>query len=175
VLPLLQVYYFRQVPLIPDIKIVEILEVLCRCLDDEVVEVREMAAATLSGILRLSPRRSVLTLKNRFVRLIKRSHLPHRHDSEYNRALRQRHAAILGICALVDAYPYTVEKWTPELLTNVLVEHTYDPIPISTTVRKCASNFKRTHQDTWHEDAKKFNEDQLAALSTLLTGSSYYA
>jgi len=76
---------------------------------------------------------------------------------------------------LVDAYPYTVEKWMPELLTNVLAEHTYDPIPISTTVRKCASGFKRTHQDTWHEDSKRFNEDQLVALSTLLTGSSYYA
>lgn len=84
----------------------------------------------------------------------------------------------------------------PELLTNVLAEHTYDPvctnfitvccaisitdrclrrpqIPISTTVRRCASDFKRTHQDTWHEDSKRFNEHQLAALSTLLTGSSY--
>jgi hypothetical protein len=75
------VFYFRQLPLIPEIKIVEMLEVsisirlfvihldlslcsvsgawyhcllthsqpyfsqvLCRCLDDEVVEVREMAA-----------------------------------------------------------------------------------------------------------------------------------
>jgi len=81
----------------------------------------------------------------------------------------------LGICALVDSFPYTVEKWMPELLTNVLAEHTYDPIPISTTVRKCAGNFKRTHQDTWHEDCKLFDESQLAALSTLLTGSSYYA
>lgn len=96
----------------------------------------------------------------------------------------------------------------PELLTNVLAEHTYDPvslgqtyqdhlltdrakIPISTSVRKCASNFKKTyvpylvsygllyiplfirHQDTWHEDSKRFDDDQLAALSTLLTGSSY--
>jgi proteasome activator subunit 4 len=40
-------------------------------------------------------------------------------------------------------------------------------------VRKCAANFKKTHQDTWHEDAKRFSDDQLAALSTLLTGSSY--
>ncbi|KAF5377624.1 hypothetical protein D9615_005155 [Tricholomella constricta] len=174
-LPLVQVFYFRQVPLISEIKIVEMLEVLCKCLDDEVVEVREMAATTLSGILRLSPRRSVLTLKDRFVRLAKASHIPNRQDPGYNKAIRQRHAAILGICALVDSYPYTVEKWMPELLTNILAEHTYDPIPISTTVRKCASNFKRTHQDTWHEDAKRFNEDQLAALSTLLTGSSYYA
>ena len=46
-------------------------------------------------------------------------------------------------------------------------------IPISTTVRKCASNFKKTHQDTWHEDSKKFTDEQLIALSTLLTGSSY--
>lgn len=56
----LVVFYFRQVPLISEIKIVEILEVgvsyvnisriylfpqvLCQCLDDEVVEVREKAA-----------------------------------------------------------------------------------------------------------------------------------
>jgi len=93
----------------------------------------------------------------------------------YNAAIRQRHAAILGICALVDSYPYTVERWMPDLLANVLAEHAYDPIPISLTVHKCASNFKKTHQDTWHEDSKRFTEDQLAALSTLLTGSSYYA
>ncbi|KAF9535513.1 hypothetical protein CPB83DRAFT_841889 [Crepidotus variabilis] len=174
-LPLVQVFYFRHTPLITEIKIVEILEVLCRCLDDEVVEVREMAATTLSGILRLSPRRSVLTLKERFVHLLKKSTIPPRYHSTYNKAIRQRHAAILGICALVDSYPYTVEKWMPDLLTKILAEHTYDPIPISTAVRKCASSFKRTHQDTWHEDAKRFDEEQLAALSTLLTGSSYYA
>ena len=46
----------------------------------------------------------------------------------YTKALRQRHAAILGICALVDSYPYTIEKWMPELLTGVLVEHTFDPV-----------------------------------------------
>ena len=101
---------------------------------------------TLSGILRLSPRRSVLTLKvrgesmeentynllktdqGRFVRLLKNSHIPARQDPIYNKAIRQRHAAILGICALVDSYPYTVEEWMPELLTNILAEHTYDPV-----------------------------------------------
>ncbi|KAI0757264.1 hypothetical protein C8Q80DRAFT_1132754 [Daedaleopsis nitida] len=161
ILPLVQVFYFRQSSLISDVKVVEMVEVVCRCLDDEVVEVREMAATTLSGILRLSPRRSVVALKNRFK-------IP-----TYNVAIRQLHAAILGVCALVDSYPYTIERWMPELLTSVLAEHTYDPIPISTTVRKCASTFRKTHQDTWHEDSKKFTEDQLAALSTLLSGSSY--
>lgn len=107
------------------------------------------------------------------MRLAKNSRLPDRRDATYANAIRQRHAAVLGICALVESYPYTIERWLPALLTSVLVEYTYDPIPISTTVRKCASNFKKTHQDTWHEDSKKFTEDQLAALSTLLTGSSY--
>ncbi|KAJ7785985.1 hypothetical protein B0H16DRAFT_1488812 [Mycena metata] len=174
-LPLVQVFYFRQLPLIAEVKVMEILEVLCKCLDDEVVDVREMAATTLSGILRLSPRRHILTLRDRFVQLIKKSHIPPRQDPGYARGVRQRHAAILGVCALVDSVPYTVEKWTPDLLTNILAEHTYDPAPISTTVRKCARNFSRTHRDTWHEDSARFNEDQLVALSTLLTGSSYYA
>ncbi|KAJ7169566.1 hypothetical protein C8R46DRAFT_1162360 [Mycena filopes] len=172
-MPLVQVFYFRQLPLISEVKVIEILEVLCKCLDDEVVDVREMAATTLSGILRLSPRRHVLTLRDRFVQLIKKSHIPPRQDPGYAKGVRQRHAAILGVCALVDSVPYTVEKWTPDLLTNILAEHTYDPAPISTTVRKCARNFSRTHRDTWHEDSARFDEDQLAALSTLLTGSSY--
>ncbi|EGN99641.1 hypothetical protein SERLA73DRAFT_159863 [Serpula lacrymans var. lacrymans S7.3] len=174
-LPILQVFYFRQLPLISELKVVEILDMLCKCLDDEVVEVREMVGTTLSGILRLSPRRSVITLKDRFVKLAKKSHIPEQRNTiPYALAIRQRHAAIIGICALIDSFPYTIEKWMPELLTSVLVEHTFDPIPISTTVHKCASNFRKTHQDTWHEDCRRFNDDQLAALSTLLTGSSYY-
>ena len=38
------VFYFRQSFLISDAKLVEMMEVVCRCLDDEIVEVREMAA-----------------------------------------------------------------------------------------------------------------------------------
>jgi proteasome activator subunit 4 len=100
---------------------------------------------TLSGILRLSPRRSILSLKvscdlnsflfcssvplqDRFVRQIRASHLPSRDSPDYNKAIRERHGAILGVCALIDSYPYTVEKWMPDLLATVLAEHTYDPV-----------------------------------------------
>lgn len=62
------------------------------------------------------------------MRLLKSSYIPDRQDPNYSKAIRQRHASILGICALVDSYPYTVEKWMPELLTNILAEHTYDPV-----------------------------------------------
>lgn len=128
----------------------------------------------MAGILRSSPRDPILTLKNRFVRL-SRSRLPPRLTADYAASLRRLHGAILGICALIDAFPYTVESWTPELLTEILAEHVYDPLPIAATVRKCASNFKKSHIDTWHEDVMRFNDEQMSTLSTMLSGTSYYA
>ena len=79
---------------------------------------------------------------------MRKSTLPSRTAPTYSLALRKLHAAILGICALIDSFPYTIESWMPALLTDVLAEHTYDPTPVSTAVRKCASSFKKTHQDT---------------------------
>lgn len=76
----------------------------------------------------MAPRLISRCLQDRFLRLLKSNAIPGRQSPNYNKALRQRHAAILGICALVDSYPYTIEKWMPELLTNVLAEHTYDPV-----------------------------------------------
>lgn len=64
-------------------------------------------------------------------------------------------------------------QWADNIYDAWSLTHCSMQIPISTTVRKCASNFKRTHQDTWHEDSKRFDDHQLVALSTLLTGSSY--
>lgn len=101
--------------------------------------------------------------------------LPKRHTPTYGAKLRELHAAVLGITALIGAFPYSVPSWLPELIGDVLSRHTYDPIPISQTVRKCATKFKETHQDTWHEDSQKFDEEQMSALVTLLAGSSYYA
>jgi len=60
-------------------------------------------------------------------------------------------------------------------LTDILALHATDPPPISTTIRKAASEFKKTHQDTWHRDQLAFDEDQLQNLSTMLVGTSYYA
>jgi proteasome activator subunit 4 len=43
-MPLVQVFYFRQMPSFTETKVTEVIEILCQCLDDEIVEVREMAA-----------------------------------------------------------------------------------------------------------------------------------
>jgi len=173
-LPALVVFFYRNLLSISQDGVAKIMDVLLDCLSDENVEVREMASKVLSGVVRCSQRQSIVPLKNRFVALARKTSLPPRRDPAYADALRSLHSAILGICALIESLPYSVEVWMPPL-TEVLAPHATDPPPISTTVRKCASEFKKTHQDTWHKDQQLFNEDQLQSLSTMLVGTSYYA
>jgi proteasome activator subunit 4 len=89
------------------------------------LKVRPDVSFTLAGLTETH-----VVQQDRFVKLAKKSYIPSRQSPSYSKVIRQRHAAILGICALVDSYPYTVEKWMPELLTNVLAEHTYDPVSV---------------------------------------------
>jgi proteasome activator subunit 4 len=80
--------------------------------------------------------------QNRFIALARKSRLPPRKDPRYAETMRALHSAILGLCALIESYPYTVEPWMPPL-TDVLAAHATDPPPISTTIRQCASEFKK--------------------------------
>jgi len=144
------------------------------CLGDENVEVREMAAKTLAGVIRCSQRQGILPLKDRFVQQAASIRLPPRSDPTYSDALRTLHGAILGVTSLIEAFPYAVEAWMPPL-TEALASHSTDPPPIAATIRTCARQFQKTHQDTWHTDQLAFNEEELQALSTMLSGISYYA
>lgn len=173
-LPALVVFFYRNLLSISQDGVVQVMDVLLECLGDENVEVREMASKTLAGIVRCSQRQSILPLKKRFVAMTRKIVLPPKRDPNYADSLRVLHSAILGLCALIESLPYSVEPWMPSL-TEVLAPHATDPPPISTTIRNCASEFKKTHQDTWHKDQFMFNEDQLQSLSTMLVGTSYYA
>ncbi|KAI0728586.1 ARM repeat-containing protein [Fomitopsis betulina] len=173
-LPTLLVFYYRNLMSIPGDTTSKIMEVLLDCLADENVEVRDMASKMLSGVVRCSQRHSIPSLKDHFLASARKARLPNRRDPAYAKSLRTLHSSILGLCALIDSFPYSVEPWMPPL-TDVLAMHATDPAPISTTIRKCASEFKKTHQDTWHKDQLAFDDDQLQNLSTMLVGTSYYA
>lgn len=100
-------------------------------------------------------------VQKRFVTLARKTTLPARTSPEYAARLRTLHSAILGICALIESFPYSVEPWMPPLtdgkttfslpqrcsdgarLDVVLARHASDPPPISTTIRKTASEFKK--------------------------------
>ncbi|KAJ7129977.1 hypothetical protein C8R43DRAFT_1025251 [Mycena crocata] len=173
-LPALVVFFYRNLLSISAEGVTKVMDVLLDCLADENVEVRQMASKVLSGVVRCSQRQSIVPLKNRFLALARKTTLPARRDAAYAESLRVLHSAILGLCALIESFPYSVEPWMPAL-TEVLAAHATDPPPISTTIRNCASEFKKTHQDTWHKDQLLFDEDQLQGLSTMLVGTSYYA
>ena len=91
------------------------MRVLLDCLANENVEVREMASKVLSGVLRTSQRQNIIPLKNRFVTLAKKTTLPSRGGPEYALNLRTLHSAILGLCALIQSFPYSIEPWLPPL------------------------------------------------------------
>ncbi|KAI0823074.1 ARM repeat-containing protein [Trametes gibbosa] len=171
-LPTLIVFFYRNLLSMSSELVSKLMNVLLDCLSDENIEVREMASKMLSGVVRCSQRQSIVPLKDRFVTMLRRTKLPKRGDPAYQEALRSLHSAILGVCALIESFPYSVEPWMPPL-TEVLANHATDPLPISKTIRKCASEFKKTHQDTWHKDQLAFNDDQLQSLSTMLVGTSY--
>lgn len=131
-------------------------------------------------------------LQKLFIRKGRRAVLPARSDPNYDKALRTRHAAVLGLIALIRAYPFTVPEWMPPLIDH-LSKYATDPSPISNTLRAFGAEFQKTHQawessfggvdtradgiyfaqDNWHADAKLFNEDQTLALSTIVSGTSY--
>lgn len=72
------------------------------------------------------------------------------------------------------AAPYDIPPWLPPVLM-ALAAHINDPAPINATVRRVFSDFWRTHQDTWHVDKEKFNDDDRQTLTELLISPSYYA
>ena len=59
----LSVVYFRTLALLSDRVLATILDVMSKCLRDENQEVREMASASLAGLIRCSERRMVNVLK----------------------------------------------------------------------------------------------------------------
>ena len=172
-LPVLQVIYFQNLFYLDEKLVNSVVELLLELLSDKHLEVREMAATTLSGIVRCSQRRLIKTLKHRFTNTVSTTMVPRRGDQGYDQQLLKLHSGILGASALLAAFPYEVPDWMPSLIVETVAQHTDDPVPISTTVRKCAADFKRTHQDTWSEDQHKFG-DFLPEVNDFTLGRSDY-
>lgn len=70
----------------------------------------------------------ILFSKARFVQIITRTTVPENSSSEYGGAIRSLHSAILGVCAIIDSNPHSIDPGTPSLIADVLAVHTYDPV-----------------------------------------------
>ncbi|XP_076141905.1 proteasome activator complex subunit 4A [Alosa pseudoharengus] len=159
----------------------DVRALVIRLLADEQLEVREMAATTLSGFLQCNFLSMDTEMQAHFEALSK-TRLPKRKRRELGSAvdlipsadLVRRHAGVLGLSACILSSPYDVPTWMPQLLMDLSI-HLNDTQPIEMTVKKTLTNFRRTHHDNWQEHKQQFTDDQLVVLTDLLVSPCYYA
>jgi proteasome activator subunit 4 len=161
----IQVVYFRRLFLMSEEQQQQLFDCVSAMLGDVQLEVRMGAATTLSGMIRCSPvalrERTVSTLKSKFEDMLVRNPLPKRRipgtpTPEHNKLILTRHAAVLGLGALVQAFPYTSPPplWLPEILATLARKAAADPGMVGKSVKSVLADFKKTRQDTWHVDVK---------------------
>uniref|UniRef100_A0A3Q2Y0U2 Proteasome activator subunit 4 n=1 Tax=Hippocampus comes TaxID=109280 RepID=A0A3Q2Y0U2_HIPCM len=159
----------------------DVRALVIRLLEDEQLEVREMAATTLSGFLQCNFLCMDAPMQAHFEALCK-TRLPKKRkrgvgslvDTIPSGDLVRRHAGVLGLSACILSSPYDVPTWMPQLLMD-LSAHLNDTQPIEMTVKKTLSNFRRTHHDNWQQHKQQFTDDQLLVLTDLLVSPCYYA
>ncbi|KAI9007626.1 hypothetical protein DFJ74DRAFT_365690 [Hyaloraphidium curvatum] len=181
VLPVIQIAVFRHLFVLDPPTVNAVMEAVAGMLTDPQIEVRQLAATSLSGLVRCSQRESIDLLRARFSDILRKTRIPARQrgpaapppTAEYNDAVLRRHSAVLGLGALVRSFPYEVPAWMPGVLTT-LAACLDDPSPIGSGVRAVFADFVRTHQDTWELDRAAFTPDELELLSGALMGQSYY-
>jgi proteasome activator subunit 4 len=191
----IQIIYFRRLFLVSTDDRDRLFECIAEMLQDTQHEVRVGASATLSGMIRCSPvsLRDIMVsrLLERFTKILVDNPVPKRRRSgpasaipsgagtptpEHTKLVIARHGAVLGLGALIQAFPYNSPppKWMPEALTTLSIRAAHDPGIVGSSVKGIISDFKKTRQDTWHIDAKAFTPDQLEDLSGVLW-KSYFA
>lgn len=162
----IQVIYFRRLFLMSEEQQLDIYKCVSSMLQDTQLEVRMGAATTLSGMIRCSPThlrdRMVVHLKNMFTNTLnknplpKKSRIPGTPTPDQNKLVLTRHAAVLGLGALIQAFPYTSPPpaWYTDVLATLARKAAADPGMVGKSVKSILADFKKTRQDTWHVDVK---------------------
>ena len=170
----MQVIFFRRIFLLPPEQQQMLFDCVAGMLEDSQLEVRQGAASTLSGMVRCSPvemRTGMIeTLNQKFTKMLIESPLPKKAKGtasapstgtstptpEHSKVVLMRHAAVLGLGALVQAFPYSSPPppWIPGVLTTLANKANNDPGMVGKSVKSILSDFKKTRQDTWQMDLK---------------------
>ena len=83
-----------------------------------------------------------------------------------------RHVGVLGLSALVRAFPYSV-PWTEPVVRLALMSGRTDAA--GRDAKLAVEEFKRTHHDTWDSDKLKFSALELEDLEFSYSGREGYA
>jgi proteasome activator subunit 4 len=166
--------------------------IVAALLSDERREVSSAALATLIGILAVTPTTDVGSLVKRFERLSIHSIPPRKRtapskdnmknqeskqsDKESER-LNTQQSSVFFLCAAILSRPYTTPSFVPIALAAIS-KHSFEknaPLTVRETVKKCCSEYKRTHVDQWQVHRRKFTQLQLEALDDVVSTPHYYA
>ncbi|PQE33894.1 proteasome activator subunit 4 protein [Rutstroemia sp. NJR-2017a WRK4] len=181
----MQVIYFRRIFLIRPAEQQALFAAVADMLEDPQLEVRLGASTTLAGMIRCSPillRNNILSsLRSKFTQALKKNPMPKKSPGtstpvNSNAQIIRRHAAVLGLGALVNAFPYATPppEWMPEVLALLASRAANDAGAVGKTVKSVLADFKKTRQDTWVTDQKYFTPEQLEDLEGVLW-KSYFA
>ncbi|CEP24227.1 Proteasome activator BLM10 AltName: Full=Bleomycin resistance protein BLM10 [Cyberlindnera jadinii] len=137
------------------------------------IEVRTKAATVLTGIIHNSLNLAIVDqfiekYKKRLLKRVKRDNLS-------PEKMVKIHGAVIGLGALISAFPYTSPppKWMPDQIVLLARASSYPGI-IGKSAKDILSQFKKLRADTWHIDRQSFTEDQLEDLEGVLW-RSYFA
>ncbi|KAI4243092.1 MAG: hypothetical protein L6R40_003642 [Gallowayella cf. fulva] len=189
----MQVIYFRRLFLLPRQQQQKLFDCVAAMLEDTQLEVRLGASSTISGMIRCSPvemRNSMIEdLNEKFTKMLVDSPLAKKSKSnvsgrstgtstptaEHSKLVLSRHAAVLGLGALVQAFPYSSPppSWIPGVLTTLANKANNDPGMVGKSVKSILSDFKKTRQDTWQTDLKAFTQEQAEDLDGVLWRSYF--
>jgi proteasome activator subunit 4 len=174
----MQIIYFRRLFLLSPENQQKLIDCVGSMLGDTQHEVRAGAATTLSGMIRCSPvdmrERMVASMQQRFTKSLADNPLPKKPKTpisglssarstgtntptpEQQRLVIVRHGAVLGLGALIQAFPYASPppSWMPKALITLSSKAANDPGIVGSSVKSIISDFKKTRQDTWHIDVK---------------------
>lgn len=144
-----------------------VLDCILIGLEDKQVEVRDLSAAVLTIYINFASETAqidlITNLKKTFSsRLRKLGNA--RSKADYN----LRHAAVLGLGALVAAFPYNSPppEWVPSVLCSLA--GSIDGGVVGKSVKRTLGDFKRLRQDTWTIDQQIFSQDELDSLEGVL-------
>lgn len=162
----------------------QIEDLIVGLMSDETVQVRQKAHKILCGMMhsnfldKAAQQRLLKTFRDKIRAKMARKGSKKRFQKPPKLTdkgqLAEFHSGVLGLSALVEAYPYDVPEFIPDILVE-LEKHLHDPQPIPKTIKNTFQEFKRTHQDNWAEHKLKFTEDQLTVMTDLLVSPNYYA
>jgi proteasome activator subunit 4 len=171
----MQVVYFRRLFLTGPAQRELLFDSVGDMLADPQLEVRDCASVTLAGMIRCSPaaiRNPIIeTLKERFERQLRDNPMPKKKlpgtdtPVDKQKQVVRRHAAVLGLGALIEAFPYATPppSWMPEVLALLARRAANDPGVVGKSTKTVLAEFKKTRQDSWSVDQKVRKE-------TILTG-----